>query len=406
MNDGLFAGVDRAVFIVGFANKLRGAGISIPLSALNRAAASLEAVRVLTREDLYWSCRVSLISQRSDLATFDGVFDSVFASEELFLGNAQRNAGAASSNGDTNHRVRAQPNTPDAVSSGGGLPWASLPSVADGEVEQGDEHDDVAIPELAPSAEDSLVDRSFDDLDDDELAKVIVQLEAAMQVWPERPSRRRRLASSGDKVAMRSTLRHAMRTGGEPLRVIETKRRSRQRRVVVLVDVSGSMESFARAYLHVTRALVLAGRAEVFAFATELTRITTALRHRSPSEAIEAASEVVGDRFGGTKLASSLGGLLTHPRWGGLVRGAVVVIVSDGWDSEAPELTDRSMARLSRRAHRVVWINPRAAAEDFEPKVGAMAAALPYCDHFLPGHSRRAIGDVLRAITGEHHRMA
>jgi uncharacterized protein with von Willebrand factor type A (vWA) domain len=139
----------------------------------------------------------------------------------------------------------------------------------------------------------------------------------------------------------------------------------------------------------------------VFAFATEVTRLTPALRLRSPVEAIDRATSDVGDRFGGTRLATSLATLLRHRSWSSAARGAVVVIVSDGWDTDPPELLTRHLARLRRMARRIVWVNPRLAADDYEPKVAAMAAALPYCDHFLPGHSLSAMADVLTAITAD-----
>jgi uncharacterized protein with von Willebrand factor type A (vWA) domain len=169
--------------------------------------------------------------------------------------------------------------------------------------------------------------------------------------------------------------------------------------VVVVVDVSGSMESYARAYLHLGRALAVGRRAEVFVFATRLSRITPSIRARSPAEAIDRVTAAVGDRFSGTRLGSSLRTLLHHRVWNTAVRGAVVVICSDGWDADDPEQLERTMRRLSLIAHRVVWINPRAAAEGFEPRTGGMAAALPFCDHFLPGDTARSMQDVLDAIT-------
>ena len=175
--------------------------------------------------------------------------------------------------------------------------------------------------------------------------------------------------------------------------------RHRARPVVLLVDVSGSMEGHVRPYLHITRALACSGQAEVFAFATELTRLTPALRCRSAEMAMERATEHVGDRFGGTRLASSLSELMRHRVWGSMVRSAVVVVISDGWDTDEPAVLDARMRRLSRLAHRVVWVNPRVAAPGFEPLVASMAAALPHCDHFLSGHSVRAMADVLDAIT-------
>ena len=173
----------------------------------------------------------------------------------------------------------------------------------------------------------------------------------------------------------------------------------RPRPVVAIVDLSGSMEPFARGYLHVMRALAVAGRAEVFAFATRLTRLTASLRHHSTLDAIERASDAVGDRFGGTRLASSLGELLHDPAWNAHLRGGVVLIVSDGADTDDPADLARRLARLSRLAHRLVWVNPRLAADGYRPLVGGMAAALPFCDALLPGDSLRAIDEVVAAIT-------
>jgi uncharacterized protein with von Willebrand factor type A (vWA) domain len=167
----------------------------------------------------------------------------------------------------------------------------------------------------------------------------------------------------------------------------------------VLLDVSGSMESYARAYLHLTRGLAITHHAEVFAFATGLSRITPSVRARSAVEAIDQQSEAVGDRFAGTRLATSLTTLLRHRVWNTTVRGAVVVICSDGWDADDPAQLERAMRRLSLLAHRIVWVNPRAAAEGFEPIAGGMAAALPHCDHFLAGNTARSMFDVVGAIT-------
>ncbi len=166
-----------------------------------------------------------------------------------------------------------------------------------------------------------------------------------------------------------------------------------------MLDVSGSMEAYARAYLHLTRSLAIEHRAEVFALATELSRITPAVRVRSAREAIDGVTGVVGDRFSGTRLATSLHTLLRHRTWNTFVRGAVVVIFSDGWDADDPERLDRVMARLGRLAHRVVWVNPRAGAEVFEPTTAGMAAALPHCDEFLAGHNARSMFAVIEAIT-------
>jgi uncharacterized protein with von Willebrand factor type A (vWA) domain len=169
--------------------------------------------------------------------------------------------------------------------------------------------------------------------------------------------------------------------------------------VVLLCDVSQSMQAQATAYLHLMRALAVGWNAEVFAFATRLTRLTGSLTRRSPAEAIAAATAAVSDRFGGTRIAGNLEQLLSG-RHGGLLRGAVVLIGSDGWDSEPPERLARAMARLHRRAHRVVWMNPRAAAPGFQPRVATMAAALPHCDDFLPADTFAGLAAVIEALGG------
>jgi uncharacterized protein with von Willebrand factor type A (vWA) domain len=165
----------------------------------------------------------------------------------------------------------------------------------------------------------------------------------------------------------------------------------------MLCDVSQSMQPYAAAYFHLMRAAALTTDAEVFAFATTLTRLTSVLVCKSPSEAVEHANEKVTDRFGGTRIASNIRALLSS-RHVGAVRGAIVIIGSDGWDSDPPADLDKVMSRLHRLAHKVIWLNPRVAAPGFTPLVGAMSAAWPYCDHVLPAHNIRALGDVVNAI--------
>ena len=158
------------------------------------------------------------------------------------------------------------------------------------------------------------------------------------------------------------------------------------------------MQAHASAYLHLMRAAVQATDAEVFAFATSLTRLTPILAHREVDVAIELASAAVDDRFGGTRIATNLRALLAS-RHGHDTRGAIVVIASDGWDADPPEALAAAMARLRRRAHRVVWLNPRAGAPGYEPSVAAMAAALPFIDDLLPAAT---LQDLVLAI--EKHR--
>jgi uncharacterized protein with von Willebrand factor type A (vWA) domain len=166
---------------------------------------------------------------------------------------------------------------------------------------------------------------------------------------------------------------------------------------VVLCDVSQSMQAHATALLHMMRATTLALGAEVFAFSTSLTRLTPVLAHRSPEVAIDTATEAVVDRFGGTRIATNVRALL-RSRHGDSTRGAIVLIASDGWDSDPPEALAAAMGRLRRRAHRVVWLNPRAAAPGFAPLVGSMAAALPSCDRMLPAHTFGELAEALAVV--------
>lgn len=369
--------------------------------AIERSTVALGAVGALTLADLYWLLRVSMVRDRGQLATFDAVFDAVFDSV-LSRGSEWRGDQHTASPDEILLGLRrAMPNAPSTT---GGVPWTTLPSVSDsddGGGEDGDElDDDAAIPELRPSAVADELDRPFDSLDDDELERIGRLLEGALHEWPTRRSRRRRLTRAhGGPIAMRRSLRDSLDTGGEVLTLVHTRPRRRPRSVVVVLDVSGSMESYARAYLHLIRPLAVEHRAEVFAVATELSRITPAARLRSPTDAIESVTAAVGDRFSGTRLASSLHQLLHHRTWSTMVRGAVVVVFSDGWDADDPARLERVMQRLGRLAHRVVWVNPRAGAEGFEPSTGGMAAAFPHCDCFLAGHNARSMRAVIEAIT-------
>ncbi len=401
----LFADVDRALVMSSLAAKLRAAGVPVPIQATMTATAALDRTGAMSLDDLYWVTRLSFVRHRGHIDRFDELFDAVFdtdhRSRDRRRSSPRATALGASRPGDELHSIRATVEDGAAAVDGGGLPWATLPSATDDGLDDGMADDDRAelrLFERLPSPDPTDAAKPFDLFDESELSRIGALIEASMTTWPRRRSRRRRRSPSGDRADLRRGLRQALRTGGEPFDVPRTARLDRMRRVVALLDVSGSMETFARAYLHAARPLATTGRAEVFAFATEPTRITAALRARSAVAAVELATEEVGDRFGGTRLASSLRTVIRHRSWGTLLRGSAVLVVSDGWDTDGPDELDRVMARLSRMAERVVWVNPRLAAQDFEPKVAGMAAALPHCDHFLPGHSISAMEDVLAAL--------
>ena len=242
----------------------------------------------------------------------------------------------------------------------------SLPSLprtlAQRTVPSDEEHDDSRIlPELMPSAVAALADVPFDAMDANEIALLGKWLESSMHRWPMRRSRRTTVSDAGHRIALRETMREARRTGWEPVSLRRHRQVLRPMPVVLITDVSQSMRDFATAYLHMMRAFAQTQRCETFAFSTSLTRLTPTLALRSAEQAIERATDEVVDRYGGTHLATSLSTML-RSRHGNALRGGVLVIASDGWDSDPPEMLAAVMARARRRARRVVWLNPRAAA--------------------------------------------
>lgn len=391
----LLRGVDRAAFAVALAHRLRAAGMVVGLTAVEAFARALGTAPTDTRDRLYWVARGTLLRRHTDLAVFDAVFAAVFDDPAFGLAPPDRRGPRAADRPADGAWARAD-GAAAAEQHGGGLPWITRPAVlaadADPEPAAGP-----ALAERLPSALEALADSPFGELDDRQLARIGAYVESALPRWPLRRSRRRRAHHAGDRVALRATLARARRTGWEPMQVVRTRPGRRPRRVLMLCDVSGSMQPTTTAYLHLMRAAAAATPTEVFAFGTRLTRLTPVLAHRSARRAVELATERVTDRFGGTRIAANLTALL-RSRHGTFVRGATVVIASDGWDADPPRELDRAMARLRRRAHAVLWVNPRAAAPGFAPLVGGMAAALPHCDRLLSGHSLRALTEVVDAV--------
>jgi hypothetical protein len=229
---------------------------------------------------------------------------------------------------------------------------------------------------------------------------------------PPRQTRRYRPRKDGARLDMRRTLRLARRTGGEPVRIARRAVRSRPRRLVVLCDISGSMEPYARALLQFMYASARAPvrqqhsgvrgasrpRTEVFTFATRLTRLTPALAAATPEIMLAKASEAAVDWAGGTRIGAALHDFMERYGVRGMARGSVVLIISDGWETGDPALLGAQMARLHRLAHKVVWANPRTQSERYRPEVGGMAAAWPYCDAVVSAHNFDALDDLLAAL--------
>ncbi|WP_255657521.1 VWA domain-containing protein [Actinoplanes sp. L3-i22] len=380
--------MDRAAFAVAFVARCRRAGLSAGLTETDDLIRGLGVVPAGSRAEIYWVARVTLVRREADLAAFEGVFAAVF-DDAVPLPLTRESAPGA------RREDEVQLPLPGATARGsadGGLPWAMLPTPVAARDEVGGE--EPAVPEMRPEALAALAERPFDELDSAQLDALAGALAAELHHWPHRRGRRRAVDARGPRISLRHTVAQSRRTAFEPVTLVRERPVRRPRRAVLLCDVSASMRAQTAAYLHLMRAFTTVTAAEVFAFATTLTRLTPALRRPSAREAIERASSAATDRFGGTRIASNLVALLDSHH-GDTVRGALVLIASDGWDSDPPEQMTAAMSRLRRRAHRVVWLNPRAGTHGFAPAVAGMSAALPFCDLMLPAAT---FGDLTTAV--------
>jgi uncharacterized protein with von Willebrand factor type A (vWA) domain len=217
-----------------------------------------------------------------------------------------------------------------------------------------------------------------------------------------RSRRARRSHRSRGRPDLRRTVHRSLRTGGEPIRRAFTETSRRPRRLVFLCDVSGSMEPYARALVRFLHTVVISrAHVEAFAIGTRLTRVTRELSGRDPDAALAAAAHQVVDWSGGTRLGAGLREF--NDEWGirGLARGATVVVISDGWERGDPELLAEQMARLARVAHRIVWVNPLKASPGYAPLAAGMAAALPYVDEFVEGHSLASLEELAAVLADD-----
>ncbi|MGH9170683.1 MAG: vWA domain-containing protein [Acidimicrobiales bacterium] len=381
------------------ADQLRQAGIAVGVSNVSSFVGAIGACRPERLSSLYWLARVTLIQDPACIPTFDAVFAALFTAAGLSL-NPQAPWPSTEQAGDMEDELPALPAAAGKAAEGAGLPWATLVSAIDASSAHESLH---RLPERLPSSLESIAGTPLGELDQAGTALLDEWLAAAMARWPTRPSRRARRYHGGQRVALRPTIAAARTTGYEVIQLVRERSVARPRRLVMICDVSQSMEHYAASYFHLARAAVLSTDAEVFAFATRLTRLTVCLKHSSPAEAMERGSAKAEDRHGGTRIATNLRALLAS-RHGNSCRGAIVLVASDGWDSDPPEELARVMARLRRRAYRLVWVNPRASAPGYAPKVGAMAAALPFCDDFLPADTVGSLALVVEAIVSTANR--
>ena len=382
---------------------LREVDVEVSPGQVQRYASALQLAPPRSVADLYWPARITLISSADDLETFDRLFAALVGTG---LAPAdQRGDPNAPSPDPTPARTRAAA-SPDALGPEAGQSTRTSPAAGRSGDDESEDDPDAARPAVLAmvSAEERLGDRDFAGLTDDEQRELDALVQRLRLRTPVRRTRRTQPLRSGQRLDMRRTLRRAGRSGGDPVRLYRLERRIRPRRLVLLCDVSGSMESYTRLFLGLLRGAVTGvPAAEAFVLATRLTRVTDDVRAHDHDVALARAASSVLDLAGGTRLGECLATFLdTHGRRG-MARGAVVVILSDGWTGDADVVAEQ-MARLGRIAHRIVWVNPRKAAPAYEPLAGGMAAGLPHCDAFVSGHSLRSLSDVVAAIGTDQRR--
>ena len=389
---------DLATVAAGFADLLRTVGLPASPERASRFAASVVLADPATVRELYWLARVTLVDQHDQLAVFDSVFGHLFGG--LSDITAERGDTAAPK---LPPRVRPGPRADPRRQAPEGASDVPAPTSATGD--RREEDDPGARVLVTASVEERLRHKDFAEYTVEELATLRRLVDELRVVAPTRRARRTATATRGRRLDLRRTLRRSHRTGGDPVRREYRRRRTQRRKVVLIADVSGSMEAYSRVYLQLLQGAVRGTRAEAFVMATRLTRVSRALATGHPDAALAKAAEEAPDWSGGTRIGAALKTFVDDHGRRGMARGAVVVVVSDGWERADPALLGEQMARLSRLAHRVVWVNPRSASEQYEPLVGGMAAALPHVDVFVPGHSVHALDEVLAAIRGESGKL-
>src|ERR1700722_19123742 len=418
------ASADDAVLAAGLGTAMHAAGLPVGPDRCERLARAVTVMNATSIAELRVCALATLVSDPSQMTTFERVFSLLFGGPDPFqdlplpsMADAQRheeNTGSPATQTPSGHD--GWPDAMQVTDTGSAAPPGQDEPLSDAP----------AVHRVASAAE-RLRGRDFAQLSAAELRELVslmreMTLAVPPRRWgpdprtpsphrregprppPPRRPRRYRRARDGKRPDLRGTLRQARRTGGEAIRLSRRAPRVRARRLVVLCDISGSMEAYSRALLMLLYALhggqVRSGsqnRPEVFSFATRLTRLTPALAAASPDTMLAKAAEAAPDWSGGTRIGAALKEF--NDRYGsrGMARGAVVLIISDGWETGEPALLGEQMARLARLAHRIVWANPRTQSPRYRPEVGGMAAAWPYCDAVVSAHSLDALTDLLSA---------
>ena len=353
---------------VGFAAQLRLRGLVVPPDTVVGYAKALDTVGLDDRAGVYWAGRATLVRRPEDTPAYDAAFHDFWDGQTAMM-----------------HRSHTTIER-------------KLVAVDDGEGESDGGEGDVD-EELRWSAVEVLRHKDLAELTAEERAEADRMIDALRLTGPRRPSRRLRRSRRGE-LDLRHTVSAALRAGGEPVHLAWRAPGERMRRIVLLVDISGSMSAYGRALLRFAHAAVSArANVEVFTLGTRLTRLTTVLGTHDADAALIEATGAVPDFEGGTRLGDTIGEFTDRFGVRGMARGAVVVILSDGWDRGDPAVLGEHAARLSRVAHRLVWVNPLKASPGYAPLAGGMAAALPWVDDFIEGHAVASLEQLARLLS-------
>jgi len=370
-----------------FARLLHDAGLEAGPRRLTDATRALAFIDLKREDDFRTSLRSVFVSRKEDIPIFEAAFDIFWAPPD-----PRASAGVIPG------RSRALPMSPERATA-----WANALGLNRSQMQREQESKEFPASSSGYSAEELLRHKDFEQMTWAETEQVRRLLEEAPWRVAERRTRRLRPSRAG-RIDLRRSARHAIRSSGELMTLFRRKPRVRRRPLVLICDVSGSMERYSRLLMIFAHAIARREDLEAFVFSTRLTRITRLLRHRDLDRALESVSKGVHDFSGGTRIGDALGDF--NRKWARRVlgHGAVVIIVSDGWDRGDPAHLTAELIHLRRSAHRLIWLNPLLGSEGYEPLTRGMAAALPHCDDFLAAHNVAALEDLGRLLAGLDNR--
>jgi len=366
-----------------FARLLHDSGIEAGPRRLTDATRALTYIDLKREADFRGALRSVFVSRKEDIPTFEAAFDIFWAPPDPRI-----TAGAIPG------RSRPLRMSPERAAA-----WSAALGLSSSQMSREQEARSVPATSSGYSAEELLRQKDFEEMTWEETEQVKRLLEQAAWRVAERRTRRMRAGKTGP-IDLRRSARHAIRSSGELMQLFRKRPRLRRRPLVLICDVSGSMERYSRLLMIFAYAIARREDLEAFVFSTRLTRITRQLRQRDLDKALEAVSKGVHDFSGGTRIGDALADFNRHWARRVLGHGAVVIIVSDGWDRGDPDQLTAELIHLRRSAHRLVWLNPLIGSEGYQPLTRGMAAALPYCDDFLAAHNVQALDDLGRLLAG------